>query len=1712
MRKLRLLLLCALLLPNATFANSLNPFPAILSMLPKWLRPTPRDHCDTLLHTVSAGGNKTAQLQTLMIEWLRRNLGVGELPAELTDIKVIASVGERFIVKQSDGLKLVSLKGLRATEFDVVKLHGSDLDGDPYVQNGLYIIRTKSRINNKDGAFPSDTQYFLNYVHDLIPNALSTYYPYRKELLVAGERGTVTAFGNNLFLTSSHLRSPEPLRLPGRITNAQMETIEGLPVLSVTYKNQYQNTEETRTAYYYVQNLSFSLLVDISSEDKFRAYKMPGNQILLALNRDSNRRKGTPRFELQLVNSEGKLIVENTVHEDIDPRGFTRLSQYNFNNLSLFEISKTNLIMIEGNNIRALKDTDIVEANSQFLITRQKRKRDNNEDTFYKFTVYRTNANADDRQIQPITFESSHPDFKMTTLPPDLSSVEGLYAFGLRDNNKKNQILVYSAHEGKAVLVSSIDSVASVKKTRVRVYTVAATLDGRHGVFTIDNHGHFELLSEDTFEEDEKQRDQGQPKLIVVGQSSALVPSTFNITGATKPLKVSYRGNLDAFEVVYETNPAGSGFSKANVYIKLIETTDRDGKVTEEIAHNILFDPYTVAGSIPNMLFGGQAGNWNKEAAKTNSGAIVFLENGIRSITFPGRATKVVAKADVFPRADAKNLLSITSIPRISGVEEFREAVTITSFGSRSLSNAVTYFNTYEVPTEGMASTAMAFGAEQTGSIFRPEARGVSHVVVINTQGISSMEVAGKITGLHFNHGFYGDRAATTLIEVNTVGVRGNSFRNNLSIATLRGNKFEDQTQIFNPYTVKANGFQESERVYVGEQIGSYDEDTRGKSSIVVFRPESKPITQQVTGTVTDLNISGRFIEGHGYLPLVTSRVPVNFRLNAIDLHVGYELVHGFHIYKDDEIEVQATRRMNDRRPRVIYIEKNQPGTIHEVTLDFALDPAEKARNDAYIQFLKQVFGFEDSGESKYLNDSDIEDVRRDGDLLFIKTFAAKGSVSKTYVYSIAKRKLMFMVPNMTDRPVDVGDFRFYVGQPSSFNRCIVSVFNKQTHAYITHFDFGRVRLDMSRLPHLIEGEGGAATRLRFYTSSGSARVFNEATNGFEGFLPQDIRDMVHPVVEKLGENMNVTMFDTDHAPIIGRDETLRKIEERMPMRANDVGSSRAVLVRGENGSGLTATTREFVARYLEGRLHPAPDINAVFIRVQGLQLQGDTKWAGSFADKFTDLIKLGERLRERGYRLVLIMDDIDQIKDPWRDADTLGKLRSVMESGMVDVIATATPRGIERLTLEKPELISKFQQIELPKKTEDELFNDLKQYIAQRQLDPEMFDDITLRYMISRLQRMANMRALPGAAYELVEAIVTTARDRSRGGQRHRITRLDINEGLAGRTGIPAMLLDPDQVGQVHDDLLAFLDSNVIGQGQATSEIADVTSGFAYDYIRADRPIGTYLFPGPTGVGKTETALALARFLFRSTNPLLKISGEDYPAGMNPEQARKVKENIVAHLRRYPFCIILFDEIEKMDESVRQMLLSLADGMITDEHGNQISSSMAIIIGTSNVGMAQVMKMEDEQNHQLEDVEIEDITATQIRRFFRPEQQGRLRIIHFRRLKKNIMRLVLNNYLTNPAIDNVAGRLLRDNIKIDFSDEAIDYMIHAFFDKDLGARKLADNVERHLVGSFIVRQRRLGRIQPGRSSLALNAYTIGYDKEKNTFTIHQTSASARPN
>jgi ATP-dependent Clp protease ATP-binding subunit ClpC len=397
------------------------------------------------------------------------------------------------------------------------------------------------------------------------------------------------------------------------------------------------------------------------------------------------------------------------------------------------------------------------------------------------------------------------------------------------------------------------------------------------------------------------------------------------------------------------------------------------------------------------------------------------------------------------------------------------------------------------------------------------------------------------------------------------------------------------------------------------------------------------------------------------------------------------------------------------------------------------------------------------------------------------------------------------------------------------------------------------------------------------------------------------------------------------------------------------------------------------------------------------------------------------------------------------------------LERGEIRIVAEATSAELDACRRLLPQFANLFQVVRLPEFTTDKASTVLTRIaeINNRNLKIEYSASVT--NLVYRLfTRFMPYQNFPGKTTQFLTGIFEKAQK----SRQKEVTTEDVIEGFIKLTGLPELFLR-DEITLKIEDVAANFETEVIGQPAACRQVANIVTTFKAGLNDPQRPLGVFLFAGPTGVGKTELAKSLARFFFgaeEKTEKIVRLDMSEYNLAGSAFRLLIKSDgepsDLIQKVREKPFSVVLFDEIEKADAQVFDVLLGLFDeGRLTDRFGRVTNFTSTVVIMTSNLGAERFARA------RLGFGESDSVSnEKEIKAFFRPEFFNRLDgVVQFNSLGKDSLYRI-----TEKEIAALAGRegLAQKGIKLTWTKEVVKYLAGKGFDARYGARPLQRTIE----------------------------------------------------
>ena len=595
-------------------------------------------------------------------------------------------------------------------------------------------------------------------------------------------------------------------------------------------------------------------------------------------------------------------------------------------------------------------------------------------------------------------------------------------------------------------------------------------------------------------------------------------------------------------------------------------------------------------------------------------------------------------------------------------------------------------------------------------------------------------------------------------------------------------------------------------------------------------------------------------------------------------------------------------------------------------------------------------------------------------------------------------------------------------------------------------------------------------------------------------------------VLAKLGRNLTAEAREGKLDPVIGRNKEIQETSEILSRRTKN----NPVLV-GDAGVGKTAVVEGLAQAIVNGDV-PAAIKNKEIISIDISGLEAGTQYRGSFEENVQNLVN---EVKEAG-NIILFFDEIHQILGAGSTGGDSGSkgladiLKPALSRGELTVIGATTQDEYRNTILKNAALARRFNEVKVNAPSAEDTFKILQgirdlyqqhhnvilpdevlkaavdysvQYIPQRSLPDKAIDlvDVTAAHLAAQ-HPVTDVHAVEheiqaektkqeeAAAKEDYEAALNAKvrieeleKQIANHTEDHKVTATvnDVAESVERMTGIPVSQMGATDIERLKD-MGHRLQTKVIGQDKAVEAVSKAIRRNRAGFDEGNRPIGSFLFVGPTGVGKTELAKQLALDMFGTKDAIIRLDMSEYSDRTAVSKLIGTTAGYVGYddnnntlterVRRNPYSIVLLDEIEKADPQVITLLLQvLDDGRLTDGQGNTVNFKNTVIIATSNAGFGYEANLtEDADKPELLD---------RLKPYFRPEFLNRFNaVIEFSHLSKEDLSKIVDLMLVE-----VNKTLSKKDIDLAVSEAAKEYMTEEGYDEVMGVRPLRRVVEQQI-------------------------------------------------
>lgn len=610
-----------------------------------------------------------------------------------------------------------------------------------------------------------------------------------------------------------------------------------------------------------------------------------------------------------------------------------------------------------------------------------------------------------------------------------------------------------------------------------------------------------------------------------------------------------------------------------------------------------------------------------------------------------------------------------------------------------------------------------------------------------------------------------------------------------------------------------------------------------------------------------------------------------------------------------------------------------------------------------------------------------------------------------------------------------------------------------------------------------------------------------------DGQMPQHTSGMKQDgVLAKLGRNLTAEAREGKLDPVIGRNKEIQEASEILSRRTKN----NPVLV-GDAGVGKTAVVEGLAQAIVNGDV-PAAIKNKEIISIDISGLEAGTQYRGSFEENVQNLVNEVKEARN----IILFFDEIHQILGAGSTGGDSGSkgladiLKPALSRGELTVIGATTQDEYRNTILKNAALARRFNEVKVNAPSAEDTYKILQgirdlyqqhhnvilpdevlkaavdysvQYIPQRSLPDKAIDlvDVTAAHLAAQhpvtdvhavereieVEKDKQEKAVEAEDFEAALNYKTRIAELEKKIENHtedmKVTASvnDVAESVERMTGIPVSQMGASDIERLKD-MAHRLQDKVIGQDKAVEAVARAIRRNRAGFDEGNRPIGSFLFVGPTGVGKTELAKQLALDMFGTKDAIIRLDMSEYSDRTAVSKLIGTTAGYVGYddnsntlterVRRNPYSIVLLDEIEKADPQVITLLLQvLDDGRLTDGQGNTVNFKNTVIIATSNAGFGYEANLtEDADKPELMD---------RLKPYFRPEFLNRFNaVIEFSHLSKEDLSKIVDLMLVE-----VNKTLSKKDIDLVVSEAAKEYMTEEGYDEVMGVRPLRRVVEQQI-------------------------------------------------
>jgi len=625
------------------------------------------------------------------------------------------------------------------------------------------------------------------------------------------------------------------------------------------------------------------------------------------------------------------------------------------------------------------------------------------------------------------------------------------------------------------------------------------------------------------------------------------------------------------------------------------------------------------------------------------------------------------------------------------------------------------------------------------------------------------------------------------------------------------------------------------------------------------------------------------------------------------------------------------------------------------------------------------------------------------------------------------------------------------------------------------------------------------------------------------------------PFLAEYARDLTQMAHQAQFDPLIGREKEVERIIQILSRRTKN-----NPILLGEPGVGKTAIVEGLAQRIVDGNV-PLFIANKRILSLDLSLIVAGTKYRGQFEERLKGIIK---ELKENT-DIIIFIDEIHSLIGAGSaegSLDAANILKPALSRGEISCVGATTIREYRRYIEKDRSLLRRFQAINVAPPTEDETLQILEgvkeryesfhkvkysdtairsavyqsnRYITDRFFPDkaiDILDEAGAKVKLRRVADTQNLRRLESEIRSIVKEMKKAISDKdfekavflrereielkdeierfkaereSVGDEMMEVTKRDIEEIISSWTDIPVTSIEADEAAKLIN-MEEILMKRIVGQDKALKAISRAIRRSRLGVASPNRPMGSFIFLGSSGVGKTEVARRLAEFLFGSQKHLVRFDMSEYmekhsvskligspPGYVGHEEGGQLTERV----RRNPYSVVLLDEIEKAHPDIANILLQiLEDGILTDSLGNQVDFRNTLIIMTSNLGTRFLTTKGHmgfrEKTHESDQKSAEQLINQELKKEFSPEFINRIDdIIIFNALTQTELRKICRL-----LIDDVNLALVNKNVQIIIDDAVVDWLLkRAEEESNSGARPLRRAIQRYIedeVSEYMIRQK----------------------------------------